>query len=169
MLNPVNLPQWFAVQTRSRFEKKVASQLERKGLCVYLPLLAERRIWSDRKKTVTSPLFPGYAFVQIDESRAIRQRVLQTSGLIGFVHFGGMVIPVPQKQIDDLQFLQRANTDFALHPFVRAGQKVRVRSGCLNGLEGMVLEQNKRNLVISIEAIQRSIAIEMSGYELELV
>jgi transcription antitermination factor NusG len=168
MFDAITPADWFAVQTRYRFEKKVASQLEQKGCQVYLPLLCERHAWSDRQKAVAVPLFPGYAFVYIDQSRDSRKRVLQTLGLIGFVHFGGAVVPVPKKQIDDLQSLQRENARFALYPFIKAGQRVRVRGGCLNGLEGMLLEQNERRLIISIEAIQRSIAIEASGYELEL-
>jgi transcription antitermination factor NusG len=168
MLDAITPADWFAVQTRYRFEKKVASQLEQKGCQVYLPLLCESHAWSDRQKVVTVPLFPGYAFVYIDQSRDSRRRVLETSGLIGFVHFGGSTVPVPRKQIDDLQSLQRENARFGLHPFIKAGQRVRVRGGCLNGLEGVLLEQNKNKMVISIDAIQRSIAVEVCGYELEL-
>ncbi len=99
------LPQWFAVQTRYRFEKRVVAQLNHKSCEVYLPLLTENHTWSDRQKVVTIPLFPGYAFVHIDQSHDARQAVLQTAGLIGFVSFGGMVAAVPPKQIEDLQLL----------------------------------------------------------------
>ena len=61
-------PQWFAVQTRYRFEKRVVAQLNHKSCEVYLPLLTENHTWSDRQKVVTTPLFPGYAFVHIDHS-----------------------------------------------------------------------------------------------------
>ena len=98
-------PQWFAVQTRYRFEKRVVAQLNYKSCEVYLPLLTENHTWSDRQKVVTIPLFPGYAFVHIDESINARQVVLQTAGLIGFVSFGGIVAAVPPKQIEDLQLL----------------------------------------------------------------
>ena len=162
-------PQWFAVQTRYRFEKKVEAQLNHKNCQVYLPLLTERHNWSDRRKEVTTPLFPGYAFVHIDHSHDARQTVLQTAGLIGFVTFGGMVTPVPSKQIEDLQLLLREKGLFSLHAFVKAGQRVRIRGGCLHGLEGMLLQHEKGKLVISIESIQRSLAIEIEGYELELV
>src|ERR1700693_2955902 len=99
------LPQWFAVQTRYRFEKKVVAQLNHKSCEVYLPLLTEHHTWSDRQKVVTTPLFPGYAFVHIDQSHDAREAVLHTAGLIGFVSFGGMVVAVPPKQIEDLQLL----------------------------------------------------------------
>jgi transcription antitermination factor NusG len=161
-------PQWFAVQTRYRFEKKVAAELAQKGCRVYLPLLTENHSWSDRQKEITIPLFPGYAFVHIDRSREARYRVLETVGLIGFVNFGGMIIPVPQKQIDDLQSVLRERGLFALHPFVSDGQRVRIRGGCLDGVEGVLARNDKGKLLISVEAIQRSIAIEIRGYELEL-
>ena len=159
--------QWFAVQTRYRFEKRVTAQLTHKNCEVYLPLVTEHHIWSDRQKELTSPLFPGYAFVHIDQSRDARQVVLKTAGLIGFVSFGGIVAPVPTKQIEDLKLLLREKEQFSLHPFVHAGQRVRIRGGCLNGLEGVLLNQEKEELVISIESIQRSLAIKIQGYKLE--
>jgi transcription antitermination factor NusG len=162
-------PQWFAVQTRYRFEKSVAAQLSHKKCEVYLPLLTEHHRWSDRQKLVTVPLFPGYAFVRIDQSGKARQTVLQTAGLIGFVSFGGMITAVPPKQIEDLQLLLQDKALFSLHPFVRAGQRVRIRGGCLHGLEGVLVRHEKEKLLISIESIQRSLAIEVQGYELELV
>jgi transcription termination/antitermination protein NusG len=162
-------PQWFAVQTRYRFEKRVVAQLNHKSCEVYLPLLTEHHTWSDRQKVVTIPLFPGYAFVHIDQSHNARRNVLQTAGLIGFVSFGGLVVAVPSKQIQDLQLLLQEKGLFSLHAFVHAGQRVRIRGGCLHGLEGVLLQHEKGKLVISIESIQRSLAIEIKGYELELV
>jgi len=170
-LQPVDksrLPQWFAVRTRYRFEKRVAAQLKHKSCEVYLPLLTEQHTWSDRQREVTIPLFPGYAFVRIDQSPTAWQNVLQTAGLIGFVSFGGSVSVVPSKQIEDLQLLLREKGSFSLHAFVRDGQRVRIRSGCLKGLQGVLLQHEKGKLLISIESIQRSLAIGIDGYELEL-
>jgi len=164
-----DLPQWFAVQTRYRFEKKVAAQLTQKGCKVYLPLRTEQHLWSDRQKAVTVALFPGYAFVQIDSSREARHRVLQTAGLIGFVSFGGTMIPVPAKQLNDLHLLLLERQPYSLRPFVQSGQRVRLRGGCLDGLEGLFLKHENGTVLISIEAVQRSIAVETRGYELELI
>ncbi|MGB7864764.1 MAG: transcription termination/antitermination NusG family protein, partial [Candidatus Sulfotelmatobacter sp.] len=94
------LPQWFAVETRHRFEKKVLAQLGHQGFNVFLPLLTEHHRWSDRQKVITVPLFPGYAFVHIDQSRDSWQTVLRTAGLIRFVSFGGIVVAVPPKEIE---------------------------------------------------------------------
>jgi transcription antitermination factor NusG len=165
----IKQPQWFAVRTRYRFEKRVVAQLKHKSCEAYLPLRTEHHTWSDRQREVTIPLFPGYAFVQIDQSPASWQNVLQTAGLIGFVSFGGAVSIVPPKQIEDLQLLLRKKGLFSLHAFVRDGQRVRIRSGCLKGLEGVLLQPENGKLLISIESVQRSLAIEIQGYELELV
>jgi transcription antitermination factor NusG len=161
--------QWFAVETRFRFEKKVAGQLHHKGFQVFLPLLTEHHRWSDRQKAITTPLFPGYAFVYLDHSRDSHQAVLRTPGLIRFVSFGGIVTAVPQKQIEDLQLLLQAKSSISPHTFMQAGQRVRIRGGCLNGLEGILVSHESEKLVISIQSIQRSLAIEVRGYELELV
>ena len=160
---------WFVLQTRYRFEKKVAAQLSSKGIEVFLPLRRENREWSDRHKLVTVPLFPGYAFVRSARSVALRLLVLQTAGVMGFVSFAGTAAVVPQKQIEDLQLLLAEEVPFALYPFLRAGQRVRIRGGCLNGVEGLLAQRAKGKLVISIESIQRSLAIEIQGYEVELI
>jgi transcription termination/antitermination protein NusG len=165
------LPQWFAVETRHRFEKKVVAQLDQKGFKVFLPVLSEHHTWSDRQKVITIPLFPGYAFVHVQSTLDSCRAILQTAGLIRFVSFGGTVIAVPAKQIEDLQLLLKEKRSFSLRPFVHTGQRVRIRGGSLHGLEGIVVfhEKEKEKLVISIESIQRSLVIEIKGYELELV
>jgi len=161
--------EWFAFQTRYRFEKKVAAQLASKGMEVFLPLRKENREWSDRKKLVTVPLFPGYAFVRAARSVALRLLVLQTAGVMGFVSFAGTAAVVPQKQIEDLQLLLAEEVPFSLYPFLHSGQRVRIRGGCLDGVEGLLTQRDKGKLVISIASIQRSLAIEIQGYEVDLI
>jgi len=158
---------WFALQTRYRFEKKVASQLAGKGLEVFLPLRHENREWSDRQKVISVPLFPGYAFVRSVRSVALRLQVLQTAGVMGFVSFAGTAAVVPQKQIEDLRLLLAQAVPFTLYPFLRVGQRVRIRGGCLDGVEGLLAQRDKGTLVISIESIQRSLAVEIQGYQVE--
>lgn len=160
---------WFVVQTRYRFEKKVAAQLSSKGIGVFLPLRKESRSWSDRKKVIAVPLFPGYAFVRSDRSLMRRLLILQTDGVMGFVSFAATAAIVPEKQIDDLQLLLAQQVPFSLYPFVRVGQRVRIRGGCLDGIEGLLTQRDRRRFVISIESIERSLAIEMQGYEVEMV
>jgi len=164
-----DVEEWFALQTRYRFEKKVAVQLSSKGLEVFLPLRKENREWSDRQKQVTIPLFPGYAFVRSARSFALRLLVLQTAGVMGFVSFAGTAAVIPQKQIEDLQLLLAQDVPFSLYPFLHSGQRVRIRGRCLDGVEGLLAQRDKDKLVISIESIQRSLAIEIRGYEVDLI
>lgn len=160
---------WFVLQVRYRFEKKVEVQLSGKGMDVFLPLRKENRAWTDRKKVVTVPLFPGYAFVRSAKSLALRLLILQTAGVMGFVSFAGTAATVPQKQIDDLRLLLAREVPFSLYPFVKAGQRVRIRGGALDGMQGLLTQREKGKLVISIDSIQRSLAIEIQGYEVELI
>ncbi len=161
--------EWFAIETRHRFEKKVARQLENKGVKVFLPLLTERHSWTDRQKSITIPLFPGYAFVHIDPKPESSNAVLRTAGLIRFVNFGGTLAAIPRKQIEDLQLLLKEKGLFSIHSFAHLGQRVRIRGGCLHGLEGILVQHEKDKLVISIQSIQRSLAVEIQGYDLELL
>jgi transcription antitermination factor NusG len=165
----VSLISWYAIQTRHRFEKKVVEQLRRKGVETLLPLREEIHRWSDRRKDIHLPLFPGYAFVMIDKRFESRKRVLQTPGLIGFVSFHGHLVSVPQTQIDVLELLLARKISCSLHRFLKVGQRVRIRGGCLHGLEGILSQNDDRNLVISIGAIEHALAIKIEGYELELI
>src|SRR5246127_1487710 len=152
---------WYALETRHRCEKKVVQQLTRLGVETFLPELTEVHRWSDRKKTVTIPLFAGYAFVKLDRSRATRLRVLQTPGVIGLVSSQGKAVPVPAEQLEYLRKLLREKVECSIHAFLRAGQRVRVRGGCLDGVEGVLAEGGDKHLVISIDCLQRSLAVRM--------
>jgi transcription antitermination factor NusG len=160
---------WYAIQTRYRFERKATAQLCSKGLETFLPLLKQIHRWSDRQKRVDTPLFPGYTFVRLDPSSLFRKEFLKTEGIIGLITFAGEAAPVPNKQIDDLRQLLSQNVPCALHAFLKVGQKVRIRGGCLDGLEGILEEAGHKNLVISIDSIHRAIAIKIEGYELQLI
>jgi len=161
---------WYAVQTRSRHEKMVAQQLKGQGFITFLPLSTELREWSDRQKRVEFPLFPGYAFVRFSYGPQERLRVLRTEGVVNFVGTAGHGIPIPDRQIEHVQTLLANKIPFENHPFLKAGQRVRVRGGALNGTEGILVRQDAdRMLVISVELIQRSLSIRLQGYEVEAV
>jgi transcription antitermination factor NusG len=161
--------QWYSIQTRYRFERKVTTQLQHKGLQTFLPLLEEFHRWSDRRQPIYVPLFSGYTFARFELSGGLRMELLHTEGVLGLISFRGEAIPIPAKQIDDLQKLLSEKVPCLLHAFLKVGQRVRIRGGCLDGLEGILEQRGEKNLVISIESIQRSIAITIEGYELEMI
>ena len=161
--------QWYAIQVRYRYEKNALQHLSAKGLETFFPAIEQVHRWSDRKKTISMPLFSGYGFVQMVLSQLTRMRVLQTEGVIGFVTIRGEAVPIPVRQIESLRLLLAHKTPCTLHAFVKSGQRVRIRGGCLDGVEGMYQRSQENSMIICIEAIQRAIAIRIQGYELELL
>jgi len=163
-------PHWYAVRTRSRHERVVAAQFREQGVSLFLPMITRMQRWSDRRKLVEFPLFSGYLFVHTLVSHQVRKTVLLTRGVAGFVAMGGEPVPIPDNQIDTIRQLLAENGSCAAHPFLRVGQRVRIRSGSLEGLEGILVAHNRdRKLVISVDTIERSFSISLEGYDVELV
>src|SRR5438105_2634353 len=162
--------QWYAVRTRSRHEKLVARQLETLGIESFLPLVTQTHKWSDRSKQVETPLFSGYAFLRMIHSCDDRVRVLRTQGVVSFVGVHGTGTPIPDHQIDDIKTLVASRIIYEERPFLHIGQRVRVRGGALDGIQGILVAENgDRSLVISVEPIQRSLCVRVTGYEVEAV
>ena len=170
MLAAPSQEHWFALYTRARHEKVVTTSLQQRGLTVFLPVMSQVHRWSDRRKTVQMALFPGYTFVRTTDTPESFVRVLATPGIVGFVGAGGRGIPIPEKQIEDIQMVLTQDVACAIHPFLRVGQRVRVRGGCLDGVEGLLVAINgNKSLVISVESIPSSIAICIEGYDVEIL
>jgi transcription antitermination factor NusG len=159
---------WYAVQTRARHEKKVDTQLREKGIEAFLPLWSEMHQWSDRQRLVHQPLFSGYVFVHIAETPLERKNVLSTPGVCWFVGNRGMGLPIPDKQIQDVQTVLSSEVPFSPFPFIHVGQRVRIRGGCLDGIEGILIaKESDRTVVVSVELVRRSLAVHINGYDLE--
>lgn len=159
---------WFAVQTRARHEKKANLELHEKGIECFLPLQRERRRWSDRYSWVELPLFSQYFFVRIPNCGETRARVLQTTGVVQFVGATGRGTPVPANQIDALQAIVAHRIPMTPHAFLHVGDRVRIRGGALEGIEGVLSTiLNDKSLVVSVDLIQKSVAIRIDGFEVE--
>jgi len=160
---------WYAVQTRARSEKAIAERLKEQGLTTFLPLVTEVRSWSDRKKKVELPLFSCYVFAKLVASNNDeRMRVYRTNGVFRIVSMHGEAIPIPDEQIDALRTVVTQQIPWIEHPFLKIGQKVRIRGGSLDGVEGVLLSRNgDRTLIISVDAIQRSLSVRVEGYDVE--
>jgi transcription antitermination factor NusG len=162
------LPSWFAIQTWPQYEKKVAIEFQRKGIEVFLPLLASKRKWSDRTTMLQLPLFPSYVFVRIDDSSNARVPVLRTNGVTGFVGMRGRGVSIPEAQIESVRLLLSSGVTFQHHPHLTIGKHVRIRGGSLDGVEGILLAKNDDlSLLVSVKIIQRSLAIRVDGYRTE--
>lgn len=172
-VSPVQSPtaaSWFAVRTRSRHEKVVERQLQGQGIEVFHPIVKQFHQWSDRRKLVETPLFSGYAFVRILPSAEERVRVLRTQGVVELVGGQGQGLSIPDEQIEAVRAVVAGNLPFTQHVYLKVGQRVRVRGGSLDGVEGVLVANNgNRHLVISVEPIQRAISISIDGYQVEPV
>jgi transcription antitermination factor NusG len=161
---------WYAVWSRSRHEKVVSSALSNMGVTTFLPLVTEIHRWSDRHKSVDVPLFPGYVFVQIPAEREAQLRVLKTSGVVQFVGNQQGAVPIPDQEIASVHSVLEEKVDCAPYPFLQLGQRVRIRGGSLDGIEGILVRRDSAcNLVISIELIQRSLAVSVCNFDVEPV
>jgi|SRR5581483_312999 len=162
-------PHWYAIQTRPRHEKKVTAELNDKHIESYLPLLTQVHHWSDRRKLVQVPLFPGYVFIHSPLDGRARLAVLNIWGALSFVGSQREAMPIPDSQIEDIRTLLSTKVSLSPYPFLKVGQRVRVRGGALDGVEGILTTNGQRRLVISVESIHRSLSITIEGYDVEPV
>jgi len=161
---------WYALHTRPRHEKTVIQRLEERGVTTFLPLITEVRRWSDRKKTVELPLFSCYVFAKFVPHRSERLQVLRVEGVLGLIGARGEGASIPETEISVVRTLIEGSLSWSAYPFLEIGQRVRIRSGALDGVEGILVGRNgDRTLVISVNAIQRSLAVRVEGYQVEPV
>jgi transcription antitermination factor NusG len=156
-----NKKYWYAVYTRSRYEKKLYNELIKLEIEAFLPVHKTLRQWSDRKKVVEVPLFTSYVFVHID--RTEYDTVLQTHGAVRYVGFEGKAVTIPQQQIDNLKLL--VNSEYEIENSSRnyfVGQKVEVKMGTLKGLSGELIQKGPQNRVlIRIDHLDQNLLVNI--------
>jgi transcription termination/antitermination protein NusG len=168
LADDANGEQWFALQTRARHEKVVAQQLCDKAVTNFLPLVKAMHHWSDRQKTVELPLFSGYVFTKIAPRNDERVRVLRAYGALSFVGARGQGIPIPEAQIHAVRTVIEERVVYEAFPFLKIGQRVRVRNGALSGVEGILVSRSgARALIVSLDAINQSLRVRIEGYDVE--
>lgn len=150
---------WFALQVFPKMEMRVASMLEVKGIDHLLPKYRSKRVWCDRIKNLEVPLFPGYVFCRFPESHG--SLAVSTSGVARIVSFGGVPYPLSEDEALALQKMSCSDVGIKPCPFQRIGQKVRVMEGPLAGVVGTVAGTRKKQLVISIEMLMRSVLVDI--------
>ena len=157
---------WYAAYTCVRHEKRVAEQLQEGSVQCFLPVYHSVRRWKDRRKELDLPLFPGYVFVRIELRD--RLRVLQLPGVVRFVSFGGQPAPLCDSDIEALSNGLTTGILAEPHPYLKIGRRVRVHSGPMAGLEGILIRKNDRfRLELSIDLIMRSICVEVDEADVE--
>ncbi len=162
------IEQWYALHTRPRHEKAVVQRLAERGIETFLPIVTEVHRWSDRRKKVELPLFSCYVFARFVPNRVDRLRVLRVDGVLGLVGSRSEGASIPDEQIEAVRSVVDGTISWSSYPFLKIGQRVRIRSGALDGVEGILVSRNgNATLVISVDAIQRSLAVKVEGYQVE--
>jgi len=151
---------WFAILVRTSREKTANLLLENAGYECYLPISKYMRRWSDRMKEIETPLFPGYLFCRMNPHN--RLPVLMTPGVIQIVGIGKTPVPVAEEEIADIQRAGRSGLATMPWPFLQVGHIARIEDGPLRGMTGIVVRiKSGLKLVLSVELLQRSIAVEI--------
>jgi transcription antitermination factor NusG len=159
---------WFALYVRHRHEKSVAKGISEKGLTVFLPLYKIAHRWKDRMKDLVLPLFPNYVFILAAPGQ--RSMVLSTPGIYDFVRLSGVPAPIPSEEIEAVRQAVAHGLNAEPHPFLKSGDRVRVKTGPLGGMEGiLVRKKNFYRLVLSVELLVRSISVEVDVADVERV
>lgn len=153
---------WYAIYTRHHHEKTIASNLLGKGFEVFFPLYTTVHRWEDRAKELLLPLYPCYVFVRdrLDHTLPI----LMTPGVHSIVGTAGVPEPIPEFEIAQVKRVIETSLPVGPHPFLRRGERVRVIRGPLEGIEGFLLrKKNAFRLVISVEMLMKSVAVEIDA------
>ena len=152
---------WFALQTKSRNEKKADYLLKQKGYECFIPTYRQRRKWSDRTVEVELPLFPTYVFCRLGPS--VLGKAITTSGAVRIVGFDGKPAEIAIEEIEALQRLMQSNLLREPWKYLCEGTPVQVETGPLAGVQGVVCAEggHHKQLIISISLLQRSVAIQL--------
>jgi transcriptional antiterminator NusG len=154
--------QWYAIRTRSNYEKLVTGTLENIGLQTFLPLVRSQQRRAHALVESALPLFPGYVFCRFDARR--RVPVLSTPGVVSVVGFGKEPAPIPDAEIEAVQVLIKSGLPLQDSGYLKNGQRVRIRCGALQGVEGILIKKmNEWRFVVSIALLQRSVAVEVNA------
>lgn len=151
---------WYALQCWLRKETMIAAHLEGQGFECFLPKYKSLREWSDRKKEVEQPLFPGYLFCRFDYTQ--RRPVVVTPGVLQVVGCGRTPTPIEDREIEAIQTAVASGVPGQPWPYLEVGEKVRIHTGKLSGLEGILVNfKGNHRVVLSVTLLQRSVALEV--------
>jgi transcription antitermination factor NusG len=158
------IPRWYALYTRSRFEKKLLGELTERKVEVFLPMREVLSRWKDRKKRIWIPLFPGYIFVNHVDTRENRLRILNVPGAVRFVGIEGHADPIPEEQIQYVRRFLESSIAIDPYPYMRIGTRVEVIAGPLKGIQGILVKKRGRfRFVLQVDLIRQAVSVEIDA------
>jgi transcription antitermination factor NusG len=153
---------WHAVWTRSRHEQAVCGQLQQKAIESFLPTISRWSRWTDRKKKIDWPLFPGYCFARFPDTT--RLDVLKCSGVVTIVSVDGAPAPIPDHEIDSIRQLVESDLAYDPCPLIHEGDQVEVTHGPLKGVVGRLIRKNdKARLLLSVDLIGQAVSVDVDA------
>jgi transcription antitermination factor NusG len=153
---------WFAIQVRTRHEVGIAEHLQALGFESFLPLYKCKKRWSDRIKQVDAPLFPGYIFCRFNPQNWLP--IIKAPGVIQVVGYNRVPVPIDDFEIDAIRTLGMSGLPNQPWPFPKVGDRVRIETGPLRGVEGILVEfKNSHRFIVSVSLLQRSVAVEIDS------
>ena len=151
---------WFALQVRTRWEGSTSLLLEGKGYRTFLPTFRLKKRWSGKVREVSAPLFPGYVFCRFDAHK--RLPILVTPGVLAVVGRGRIPTPVEEAEIAAIQNIVSSGIQAEPWPYLEVGQKVRIESDTLQGLEGILTNfKGHHRIVVSVTLLRRAVALDI--------
>ena len=162
------VPLWYVLYVRSRFEKKVAKELEERKIEYFLPLIPRLRYWKDRRKIVAMPLFPGYIFVHIKLADEVN--VVSIDGVAWLISFLNKPAPIPESQITDVKKLLIYPERVENIDYIKDGCMVEIIYGPFIGIQGKLVEhRGKRRLVVGIDLINQALSVEVEMDQVKMI
>ncbi len=167
-VNQANAP-WYAVYTRSRWEKRLMELLTDKGIEAYVPLRKVIHQWSDRKKLIDEPIIRSYCFVKVGEKDYYE--VLNTPGAVRYIWFSGKPAAIPERQINTLKAITGSDVEVdCVADIFQPGVQVIVNAGPLTGITGeLVSVSNKKKVIIRIDHLNQVLTLSISPLLIERV
>ncbi|TRX60208.1 UpxY family transcription antiterminator [Fulvivirga sp. M361] len=152
---------WYAIYTRTNFEKRLVSDFSKKNITAFLPTRKIVRQWSDRKKKIEVPLFPNYLFVKT--TKHFKYDILNTQGVVKFLEYNNEMAVIPEQQINDLRLTLLGNPEVS-NKYFNLKENVTVVSGHLKGLSGVLLEKRGQcRLVVRIDVVDKTLLVDVSA------
>ena len=163
-------PRWYALYTRSRFEKKLLSELTDRNVEVFLPMREVLSRWKDRKKRIWVPLFPGYIFINHVDTPENRYKILNVPGAVRFVSVEGHAEPIPEEQIQSVRRFLETNIAMDPYPYIKVGSRVEIIAGPLKGIQGILVKKRGRfRFVLQVDLIRQAVSVEIDASDVRPV
>lgn len=155
---------WFALLTKSNFEKTVYASISKKKIDIFLPTTKKKSRRKDRNLMIEVPLFPGYVFVKTSLEPSKQLNILKTTGAVRLLGNQSGPVPVPDAQIESLKILTSTNLDLVTGAIVKLtkGDPVIILEGPMAGMRGEFIHyKGHGRVVIKIDALGQYAGVDI--------